>query len=165
MRDGFMKKVILAAALLTSTSTVFAVVPGGPNCGWGNMLFKGQSGLPIHVVASTTNGTSGNATFGMTSGTNGCSPNGKLTYGGKPMINLSQIMDELSEDVAKGEGEALDAVAVMIGISPEDRLHFSKVAHANFSNIFPSESVTAEEVLLNINEVLKQDATLSKYAA
>jgi hypothetical protein len=41
------------------------------------MLFEGQRGTPAHFLASTTNGTSGNATFGMTSGTNGCSTNAR----------------------------------------------------------------------------------------
>ena len=103
-----MKKVIFSAVLLAASSTANAAAPGGPGCGWGNMLFEGQNG-PVHIIATTTNGTSGNKTFGMTSGTNGCSMDGKLTYGGKSMI--SSIMDRFSEDVAQGNGEALDAVA------------------------------------------------------
>nr|WP_311138690.1 DUF3015 family protein [Pseudomonas amygdali] len=84
-----------------------AQAPGGPDCGWGNMLFEGQRGTPAHFLASTTNGTSGNATFGMTSGTNGCSTNGALTYGGKSWLAMNGMMDELSKDMAMGQGEAL----------------------------------------------------------
>ena len=109
-----MKKLFIASAVLACSSASFAVAPGGPNCGWGNMLFAGQSGLPSHLVASITNGTSGNNTFGMTSGTNGCSADGTLTYGGKKMVNVGAIMDEFSEDVARGDGEALTAVAVSL---------------------------------------------------
>jgi len=74
-----MKKLLTGAILLTASSSVFAVAPGGGNCGWGNMLFEGQSGPGPHVLGVTTNGTSGNNTFGMTSGTNGCATGGKLT--------------------------------------------------------------------------------------
>ena len=74
-----MKRILLGSLLSIASLSAFAQAPGGPNCGWGNMLFEGQSGLPAHFVASTTNGTSGNATFGMTSGTNGCSTKGTLT--------------------------------------------------------------------------------------
>ena len=95
-----MKKLLLGTLLVAISSTALAEAPGGPSCGWGNMLFKGQRGMASHFVASTTNGTSGNATFGMTSGTNGCSTNGTLTYGGKPMLVGSNMMDELSEDMA-----------------------------------------------------------------
>ena len=157
-----MKKYITSIILLTASSTAFAEAPGGPNCGWGNMLFDGTSGLGNHVFASTTNGTSGNATFGMTSGTNGCSTNGTLTYGGKEIV-MSPIMDEFSEDVARGHGDALDAVAVMMGIEPQDRDAFAETMHENFAVIFPSENVTAGEALTAMDGIMQSDELLAKY--
>ena len=156
-----MKKIISGLVLLSASSVAMAVAPGGSGCGWGNMLFAGDSG-PVHFVASTTNGTSGNKTFGMTTGTNGCSIDGTLSYGGMSMIG--SIMNELSEDVAKGEGDALTAVAVMYGIEQTDRKAFADVTHDNFAAIFPSENVTAEQVMASLNEIIKQDSRLAKYA-
>lgn len=156
-----MKKMMAAAVLLASSSTAFAEAPGGPNCGWGNMLFQGQSGLVYHFLASTTNGTSGNNTFGMTSGTNGCSVSGTLTYGGKAMVTA--MMDEFSADVAVGEGEALTAVAVAYGIAKEDRAAFAHLANQNFAVLFPSENVTADEVVASLESLMKADARLSQY--
>ncbi|WP_344795121.1 DUF3015 domain-containing protein [Litoribacillus peritrichatus] len=160
-----MKRSLLAAGLLAASFSASAVVPGGDSCGWGNMLFEGQSGLPMHVVASTTNGTSGNASFGMTSGTNGCSANGTLTYGGQPMIDLSSIMDEFSEDVARGHGDALRTVAVALNIEAQDRATFDAVMHENFAVIFPNENVTSDQAMSAVLEVMKADDRLSKYAA
>ncbi len=157
------KQILLAAALTLGSGSVMAVAPGGSDCGWGNMLFSGQSGIGPHILASTTNGTSGNKTFGMTSGTNGCSTDDNLTYGGNSMI--SSIMDEFSEDVARGHGEALDAVAVMMGVEKADRDIFAAAVHENFSVIFPNEKVTAEEVSHSLLVVMKSDARLAKYAA
>ncbi|MGP3789931.1 DUF3015 domain-containing protein [Pseudomonas sp. B392_1p] len=159
-----MKRILLGTLIAAASLNAFAEAPGGPNCGWGNMLFEGQSGLPSHVVASITNGTSGNATFGMTSGTNGCSADGTLTYGGKPMLVLGSIMNELSEDMAKGEGEALTTFAVVLGVQPEDRAHFSAVTHSHFEQIFTSADVTAEQVHAATLAVLKKDARLAQYA-
>lgn len=156
-----MKKLVAGAVLLVASSSVFAEAPGGPNCGWGNMLFKGQSGFVAHFLASTTNGTSGNATFGMTTGTNGCSVDGKLTYGGKAMVGA--MFDEFSADVAVGEGDALNAVAAAYGVSKEDRAAFATLAHQNFAALYTSENVTAEEVATNLESLMKADATLSKY--
>lgn len=150
--------------LLGASMSASAVAPGGPDCGWGNMLFEGQAGLPSHVVASITNGTSGNATFGMTSGTNGCSSDGALTYGGESWIKLSAMMDEFSEDVARGHGEALDAVAVLVGVKPEHRERFARTLHANFSTLFPHQDVTAEQVVSSMQEVLRADPQLAQYA-
>lgn len=158
-----MKKVIAGLALLSASSVVMAEAPGGPNCGWGNALFEGQSGLGSHIIASITNGTSGNNTFGMTSGTNGCSTSGTLTYGGKSMV--SSIMGEFSEDVAAGQGDAMDTVAVIYGVEKQDRDTFAKVMHENFSVLFPSEDVTADEMMASIEAVMKSDAVLAKYIA
>ncbi|MDT8452068.1 MAG: DUF3015 domain-containing protein [Gammaproteobacteria bacterium] len=158
-----MKKTIISIALLGLSSTAMAEAPGGPDCGWGNMLFEGQAGIAPHFLATTTNGTSGNKTFGMTSGTNGCSVDGKLTYGGKSL--LGSIMGEFSEDVARGEGEALNAVAVMYGIEQQDRASFATAMHTNFQTLFPSENVTADEVMASMNEIMKADAQLAKYVA
>lgn len=160
-----MKKILMASVLATASASSFAVAPGGDSCGWGNMLFEGQSGLPIHVVASITNGTTGNNTLGMTSGTNGCSADGTLTYAGKSMINLGAIMDEFSEDVARGDGEALTAVAVSMGVENGDRAHFKTVLHENFNTLFPSDTVTAEGVMASMLELMRADAQLAKYAA
>ena len=160
-----MKRTIIGLAFAAASAGSFAEAPGGGDCGWGNMLFAGQSGLLYHTLASWTNGTTGNATFGMTSGTNGCSSAGSLSYGGKSLINLSAVMDEFSEDVARGDGEVLSALAVSMGVEAQDRAHFKAELHDNFDAIFTSADVTTEEVVAAIMEVLSQDQALAKYAA
>lgn len=159
-----MKRILLGTVLAALSINAFAQAPGGPSCGWGNMLFRGQSGLASHMLALTTNGTSGNATFGMTSGTNGCSTSDKLSYGGKAWIAMNGMMDELSEDMAKGDGEALTSYAVVLGVQPEDRAHFAQVTHQHFTEIFSHADVTAEDVHANTQSIMKQDSRLAQYA-
>lgn len=158
-----MKRLILAAALSVTASGAMAGAAGGEGCGWGNMLFEGQSGTAAHVLAITTNGTSGNNTFGVTFGTNGCSSSGTIKYGGKEMIDVSAVMDELSEDVARGEGEVMNAMAVSLGIRTQDRAAFNSAMHENFNVIFPSQDVTTDEVLAAIWSVMQQDEQLAHY--
>ena len=159
-----MKKFIAGLVLISASSVANAGAAGGDGgCGWGNALFKGSTGTATHVVAGITNAISGNNTFGMTTGTNGCTTTGKLGYGGQSVVSSS--MDEFSEDVARGEGDALDTVAVVYGVDVQDRDTFAKVMHENFTTLFPSEDVTAEEMMASIEEVMKSDATLSKYVA
>ncbi len=161
-----MKKVILASILISASSLANAAAPGGPGCGWGNMLFNGQSGLGPHLFAATTNGTSGNASFGLTFGTNGCDANAVLTYDGQPMVDLSGVLDDFSEAVALGQGEAVIAVAGMYGIKKaEDVEAFTQLAHNNFDQLFPSADVTAEEVSRNVYNMLKSDPALAHYTA
>lgn len=158
-----MKKVVLAALLLGSSMSAQAVAPGGPGCGWGNMLFEGHAGLPVHLLATIVNGTSGNATFGMTSGTNGCDTSGALTYGGQSLLAMEGVMEEVAQDMAVGEGEALTALAVSMGIAEQDRSRFNALMHENFAAIFPNQDVTAEQVMGNIVAVMRQDQELASY--
>jgi hypothetical protein len=158
-----MKKTIIAAVLLGSVAGAHATAPGGPGCGWGNMLFKGQSGLPIHLLATLVNGTSGNATFGMTTGTNGCDTSGALSYSGQSLLGMTGVLEEVAKDMATGEGEALTALSVSLGVPSEERAHFNKVMHENFTAIFSSESVTAGEVADRISAVMKSDQILAKH--
>ena len=159
-----MKKIIAGLVLISASSVANAGAAGGDGgCGWGNALFKGQSGTATHVLAGITNAITGNNTFGMTTGTNGCTTTGTLGYGGQSVV--SSIMDEFSEDVARGEGDALDTVSVVYGVDAQDRDVFAKVMHENFTTLFPSEDVTAEEMMASIEEIMKNDATLKKYIA
>ena len=98
----------------------------------------------------------------MTTGTNGCDVSGKIGYSGQSM--LAAVMDEFSEDAAKGEGEALTAVSVAMGVQPEDRARFAQLTHENFNTIFPNQNVTAEQVYSSLQQVMKSDSQLSKYA-
>lgn len=159
-----MKKIIAGLVLFSAATVANAGAAGGDaGCGWGNALFKGDAGLGAHLLATLTNNTSGNATFGMTTGTNGCDVSGTLTYGGKSMV--ASIMDEFSEDVARGDGDAMDTVAVIYGVEKQDRATFAKVMHENFAVIFPSEDVTADEMMASIEELMKADDNLAKYIA
>ncbi len=158
-----MNRIIAGLVLVSASSVANAGAAGGAGCGWGQALFEGQSGTATHILAATTNNITGNNTFGMTTGTNGCDVSGTLSYGGESVV--SAIMNEFSEDVARGEGDALDTVAVVYGVQPEDRDTFAQVMHENFTVLFPSEDVTAGEMMASIEEIMKADATLNKYVA
>ena len=54
-------------------------------------------------------------------------------------------------------------VAVLYGVEKTDRATFAKVMHDNFAVIFPSEEVTADEMIASIEQVMKADPTLAKY--
>jgi hypothetical protein len=64
-------------------------------CGWGSKLFEGQSGLGPKVLAVTTNGTLGNQTFAISSGTSGCTQDGTVRSSWK----LAAFIDDSEMDV------------------------------------------------------------------
>ncbi|MFT5397168.1 MAG: hypothetical protein ACI85N_002386 [Gammaproteobacteria bacterium] len=161
-----MKKLLIAFALFMTSTASFAASPGGPNCGWGNLLLEGSSGKTSHVIAATTNASTGNATFGMTSGTNGCNTSDKLTYSGRALAAIPGFMEAVAQDMAKGEGEALDALALSYEIQDQaDKAAFAKVMQQSFEQVFNQENISSEAFLHNIEMVMKNNAQLKKYAA
>lgn len=164
MAKRLLGKVLTLTILAATSFAAQADQAGGGGCGWGNMLFEGQRGLAPHLLATTTNGTSGNATFGLTSGTNGCDSHVKLGYGGRSMLAMNGMLDSIAEDMAQGQGEALDAYATLLGVEKSDRSHFAQVTHANFDSIFSKADVTSEQVLANTLDVMSKDAQLARYA-
>ena len=157
-----MKKITLAITLLASPLLSVAAETG-PGCGWGSMLMDGKSGKTYNVLAATTNGTFGNQTFGITSGTAGC--DGSKTIHRAATDFLDDNMEKVAKDMSTGQGESLDTLASLMGIEEQDKVKFFEVTHDNFSTIFPSDSASSVEVMASIEEVMVSDATLSKYVS
>jgi Protein of unknown function (DUF3015) len=133
-------------------------------CGLGTMLFEGQKGVAPQILAVTTNGTSGNQTFGISSGTLGCTQNGVVRPPTKVRVLLMSSLDNLAVDAARGDGETLESLASALAVQERDKARFFVALQDNFVRIFPSENVTADEVFVAINAVLAEDPILSRYA-
>ena len=115
-----MKKIIAAAAVAAcfSASSAFAVDSTG--CGLGSMAWRGQSGVAPQVLAATTNGFFGIQTFGITSGTSGCDPRGRITGGtGVMFAFLEKNLDQFALDASRGKGETIDAIASLMNLPAE----------------------------------------------
>lgn len=153
-----MKKLIAGAILLGASSMAFAQ----PGCGVGAMIWKGQSGIAPHVLAATTNGSFGNQTFGMTTGTLGCQTNEAVQ---SMAMYMNSNVDKVARDMSRGSGENLDTLAVLLGVEQTDRAAFRKVLQDNFALIFPSADTTSDQAVDAIVALMEKDETLSKYVA
>lgn len=158
------KKGIFVAAIFAMGSTS-AMADNVGNCGWGSKLFDGQSGLAPQVLAVTTNGTFGNQTFGITSGTSGCTQDGTVSSSWETAMFIDGNKKALARDTAAGQGETLDALAGLIGVNDRDQEAFNRAIQENFARVFPDSNVTAAEIQASLREVLAADARLSGYAA
>ncbi len=136
--------VIATTALLTTTS--FANENTG--CGLGSQILKNQDSVMMQVFAATTNGTSGNQTFGITSGTSGCAKPSKFVSNDKANKFVAENMDSLALNISNGQGEALDTLATLLHVSNKDV--FASTLQSNFDKIYTSENVTSAEVIDNI---------------
>lgn len=160
-----MRKMIAVIAVAGLALPGVAAAKDSTGCGLGTMVFDGQSGIAPQVLAVTTNGTLGNQTFGISSGTLGCDSSGSIDH----MAELSEFtgdnMDRLAADVAAGEGETLATMADLMGIAKTDRDRFNHVMQQNFTRIFPSTTTTADEVITATRSIMAEDGTLSTYVS
>ncbi len=150
-----MKK-FLAAMLGTAVFTTgsFAVNKENTGCGLGYMIFKNsEDTLVFELLAITTNGTSANQLFGITTGTLECEKPRKIVKNDKLFKFVSENMDNLASDIASGSGETLETVAELMNIPEEKRAKFFAKAQENFENIYPSEDIQSAYVIDKLVEI------------
>lgn len=158
-----MKKTILLAILGLGISGIVNAAPNNAGCGWGTMIFDGEKGKTSEILAATTNGTSGNQTFGISSGTAGCASDGVVQKYAELEAFTGANIDQLARDASVGYGESIETLAGLMGIAKENRAEFFKVSKNSFSEIFSSASVTSEQVLAAYRKVMAANPVLRKY--
>lgn len=155
---------VMLCSVLLAPAVAFAS-PNVGGCGWGSKLMEGNEGIAPQVLAVTTNGTSGSQTFGITSGTSGCTQDGVVRSNWKTAMFIDGNMNKLARDMSTGQGESLESLASLLNVNTEDKAHFYSTLHDRFSDIFTTSAVSSETVRTSLQKVLEEDSRLSKYAA
>lgn len=160
-----MRKVaFLASAMICLGGSGAFAAADSTGCGLGTTLFEGQTGPVPQILAVTTNGTSGNQTFAITTGTLGCETQGTVRPANKrTAMFIGDNMNKVAEDMSRGDGESLRTLAALMGVEEQDRATFYKVAQANLDRVFPNDKVNAVDALDNLQAVMASDARLKRY--
>ena len=146
-----MKKILLstAATILLATSAM-ATVNNQTGCGLGSQLIKDDSSAVMLSLQATTNGTSGNQTFGITSGTSGCQKT-KFVMNETTERFVASNMDQLSKEIAMGHGEAVQTLAELLKV--ENKSAFIASLQKNYNSIYTSSNVKMANVLDNVSAI------------
>lgn len=129
---------------------------GTAGCGLGSMLFGNQPGF-IQVVAATFNGTAGNQTFAISSGTSNCKDTGG---GNTAAVFIKANKEALEKEVARGAGETIETLAQIYGCSDAGSL--GTALQKNYNGLFPNASVNADQVTQSIESTIQSDQGLSE---
>lgn len=154
MKKAIVLVLVTAVFLFVGTSMAATLNQKNTGCGLGSMLFADQNGLASQTFAVTTNGTFGNGTFGITSGTSNCEKPANFSSNQRLQEFVADNMDNLARDIARGNGEYLNTLAVLAGVPEGSRADFYSRLQANFSSIYTSEKVTHVDVLKNIEPLV-----------
>ncbi|HBA87262.1 MAG TPA: hypothetical protein DCZ75_04520 [Geobacter sp.] len=154
-----MKKVLagFALTLLASNAALAAQAHTNTGCGLGTMLFqnKADNSIVLQVLQSTTNGSTGTQTFGISSGTSDCQQPSDIVQNEKLNHFVRSNMDNLAKEIAMGKGETLDTFVEMLGVAPAQSDAYKANLQANFGKIFTSDKVVLAEVIDNVVAVSK----------
>src|SRR5262247_4801930 len=107
------KVIILSVAVLFGMQAGLALAANpdtGPGCGLGKLAwsdYSHQKNIGPQVLMATTNGTFGSQTFGISTGTSGCTNDGKVWAEERTDVFVAATFDSLTAEIAKGEGEHL----------------------------------------------------------
>ncbi|MCB0412350.1 MAG: DUF3015 family protein [Bdellovibrionales bacterium] len=145
-----MKKLLIVSALIFSPS-LFAEDIGPAGCGLGYNIFGGSDS---QVLASTTNGSSGNQTFGITSGTSGCVDSDGMARL-ETFIEGNRVV--LETEAARGEGEAVEGLAQILKCPSAEKV--GAALKSSHSEVFDANAAPAE-VGQRVKEVLKSNQVL-----
>jgi hypothetical protein len=144
----FVGRLALVATVLFVGQSAFANDTG---CGLGSMVIKENTKL-MQILAATTNGIGGNQTFAISTGTSNCkAQNFVMTE--KAVQYFAEVnKDDLSREMAKGEGEKLSTLAALYGCeTAATRAQFAKAAQAAYSRILPTAETAVTEMVKNLN--------------
>jgi hypothetical protein len=127
---------------------------GLAGCGLGSMVFENQPG-GVQILAATTNGTSGNQTFGITSGTSNCGASA-FASGTKNFVDANR--EAVAKDISRGQGEAIGAITQINMCA--DSSAVGSALQKRFGQIFPSADVSSDVVTAEILKTLHADKSL-----
>ncbi len=129
---------------------------GMAGCGLGSLLFGDDPGKLPQILGATTNGTSGNQTFGITSGTSNCDPKAGPA-GARIFIETNR--EALAKDAARGSGETVAGLSSLAGC--RDAGGTGSALQRNFGIIFPHAGVSDAHVSATVLEILAADRSLA----
>lgn len=128
---------------------------GMAGCGLGSIVMDKRAS---QVSAATTNGTSFNQSFGLTTGTLNCVDDNAAQVAQKmdKYIQINKV--QLAGDVAKGNGETIVALSEVIGCQSSQNL--AVALRSNYKSVFGNEFIT-NELTDNIITVIQNDSSLA----
>jgi hypothetical protein len=136
----------------------------GPGCGLGKLAwmdYGSQKQIAPQVMMATTNGTFGSQTFGISSGTSGCSNDGVIMKN-KHINMASRAFDSLAEEMAQGRGEHLASLAALLGVPEEAQPEFFALVQEKYTSLVGADDTTAVTMLQALQLAMAERPALAK---
>ena len=165
-----MKKLVLLAVVgafvAAQAGIALAANPDtGPGCGLGKIAWQNyphQKVIGIQTMEATTNGLMGNQTFGISSGTSGCTNDGKFWAQEKVNVFAALNFENLAQDMAQGQGEHLASLATLMGISAAQQPAFFAMTQEKYASLVAAGETSPVALVKALNEAVATHPMLAK---
>jgi hypothetical protein len=163
------KLLMLSVSLVfvaAQASVSFAAHPDtGPGCGLGKLAwsdYKNQKNIAPQVLMATTNGTFGSQTFGISTGTSGCTNDGQIMSEHKVTMFAAINFDNLSQEMAQGQGEHLASLATLMGVPTEHQGEFFALTQERYTSLIQSGETSPVALVKALNDAIAAHPVLAK---
>jgi hypothetical protein len=165
---------MLKKVLLLSVAVLFGMQAGlamatnpdtGPGCGLGKLAwadYKNQKNIAPQVLMATTNGTFGSQTFGISTGTSGCTNDGKVMAEQKTTMFAQLNFENLSQEMAQGQGEHLASLATLMGVPAEQQTAFFAMTQERYTSLVKAGEASPVAMVKAINDAIASHPVLAK---
>lgn len=124
-------------------------------CGLAYILFSEKDNSSgIQILAGTTNNIYGTQSFGITSGTSGCTDGGLVKASREAEAFAEVNFQQLQSEIASGNGEYLNNLAALLNVKEDQRSAFFQLARVRYTEIFPSPESGSTELLNGLLQAL-----------
>ncbi|HXF92783.1 MAG TPA: DUF3015 domain-containing protein [Nitrospiraceae bacterium] len=137
----------------------------GPGCGLGKLAwsdYKNQKNIAPQVLMATTNGTFGSQTFGISTGTSGCTNDGQIFSEQKVTMFAAINFDNLSQEMAQGQGEHLASLATLMGVPAEHQGEFFALTQERYTSLIQSGETSPVALVKALNDAIAAHLVLAK---
>src|SRR5262245_10878187 len=164
------KVIMLSVAVLFGMQTGLAMAANpdtGPGCGLGKIMwgdYKGQKEIAPQVMMVTTNGIGSN-TFAISSGTSGCTNDGKIMSEYKTTVFVSLNFENLSQEMAQGQGEHLASLASLMDVPVENQAAFFAMIQERYTSLIKTGEASPVAMVQAINDAIATHPVLAQVSA
>ena len=158
--------VLGAVAVVSQAGLAMAANPDtGPGCGLGKLAwadFKNQKNIAPQVMMATTNGSFGSGTFGISSGTSGCTNDGQVMADQKTTLFAAMNFENLSQEMAQGKGEHLASLATLMGIPAEQHTAFFALTQERYSAMVQAGETSSVALVKALNDAVGKTSVVAQ---
>jgi len=169
MRRLIVVQVAIAFVCVQAVGVLAAGNPDtGPGCGLGKLAwgdYKGQKQIAPQMMMATTNAITGTVTFGVSSGTSGCTNDGVIMNTAKVQVFAISSFENLTQEMAQGRGEHLTSLATLLGVPAEQQGEFFAMTQERYTSLLQAGETSPVAMVEALHDAVAQHSVLAQATA